>query len=521
MRNIFLLVSVLLIFTYSCEEPNINDEQNLEIESVALKSSSNNHYQLYKKFALALHQAMKDHQEVRQFIKDEALKKFNGDYDILYNYISDARVAGSTFRDIIKSYYENESDLLELEDAVPSLTIFVPKLPEDSFSAENWNVAEEVPMVAVKFTDQDKVPLFSSDSDSYLLDENAIPGFPVVVLKPNERIISNANPQYSENPNRDYSSINGYSFKFLHPIFNNINPIVIDIVIDDTPDYLVDAWQIYGEEQNLGWHRDFIYYTLQPSIVNGPYIYDYEEFMRWFKLDGNGLQGLEAIAASPATGVTGLDAPELEPILVNPNNFNQGSFWTDGSFEFDVSVGYLDGSDPIEKGFPADPEDLFDIEYGNWNPLPWFEFYYIENIETKAYKLDLDIRAWNLKDDTNSNEWWFLFEEVDLETSNETTRTRTTNYNSNIGFEDGELFKFGLELGGSVENTESSEFKVQYNLDSNKLGDESVNFGDNMVISEHNHSISSPFVTVNLKWYGLRRYSTGDVSFSLIPLKVQ
>jgi hypothetical protein len=58
-------------------------------------------------------------------------------------------------------------------------------------------------------------------------------------------------------------------------------------------------------------------------------------------------------------------------------------------------------------------------------------------------------------------------------------------------------------------------------IESNDLGITTTRFGDNMIINEQNHIISNPFLSFNLKWYELRRYSTGDVSFSLIPLKVQ
>jgi len=84
-----------------------------------------------------------------------------------------------------------------------------------------------------------------------------------------------------------------------------------------------------------------------------------------------------------------------------------------------------------------------------------------------------------------------------------------------------ELFKFGLELGGSSESSNSLSYDIKYNLDSNLLGEESVRFGDNLIINEQNHIISNPFISYNLKWYELRRYSTGIVSFSLIPVKVQ
>lgn len=112
---------------------------------------------------------MTESANLREFLKNEALKKFNGDYDILYNYVKDHKVGNSTFRNILKSYYINESDLIEIENTVPSLTIFVPSLPKNSFSAENWNISRDIPLVAVRLLDNNKTPLISYNSKATYL----------------------------------------------------------------------------------------------------------------------------------------------------------------------------------------------------------------------------------------------------------------------------------------------------------------------------------------------------------------
>jgi len=513
MKKLFFALLILLISVNSCEEPELSDSPIDNSSDLFLKrNTGKNYYELKKKFAKALHEAMTENVNFRQFLKDEALKKFNGDYDILYNYVRDNRVGDSTFRDILKSYYKDESDLVAIEANVPSLTIFVPSLPKDSFSAENWNVSEDVPLVAIRLLDSDKTPLISSNSESYLLDNNVIPGFPVVVIKENERIAVPSYPQYKSLTTSEYSADNGFGFRFTHNIFDFIFP-QIDIVIDGTPDHVVDAWEVYGENQNLGWHRDFIYYTLQPDVVNGPYINDYSEFLRDFKIEGTGEQALAAIAdASPVNN--NLDDPELDNIVINPSNFNQGSFWTDGAFEFEVNINY-DKEEPIlGKGFPADAEDLFEIEYREFNIL-WLDFYVVTGIETKMYRLDLELLPWQIHN--YSNQWRLEFQEVDLTVEATDQDTYTSKYNTNFGFESNELWKFGLELGGSAEITESSQKTRKYKLESNDLQETLVYFEDNIIIDRSETGL----LWFNLIRYDLRRYTTGECSFSLMPLRVQ
>ena len=55
---------------------------------------------------------------------------------------------GKTFEDMILGYMAFDN-LLLLLDANPTLTIFIPRLC-DWFSAEKWDVANEIPLVAYK-----------------------------------------------------------------------------------------------------------------------------------------------------------------------------------------------------------------------------------------------------------------------------------------------------------------------------------------------------------------------------------
>ena len=53
--------------------------------------------------------------------------------------------------------------LKKIESKIPNLTIFVPELPDNIFSAELWNVDSEIPVVAVRDIGTIGVPIFYSD----------------------------------------------------------------------------------------------------------------------------------------------------------------------------------------------------------------------------------------------------------------------------------------------------------------------------------------------------------------------
>ncbi|MDN6280927.1 MAG: hypothetical protein L0J45_07970, partial [Psychroflexus sp.] len=105
----------------------------------------------------------------------------------------------------------------------------------------------------------------------------------------------------------------------------------------------------------------------------------------------------------------------------------------------------------------------------------------------------------------------------DLTVEVENQESYTSKYNTNFGFESNELWKFGLELGGSTENSESNMKTRKYKLESNDLRNALVKFEDNIIIDKNERGL----FFFNLISYDLRRYTTGKCSFSVIPLKVQ
>lgn len=129
-----------------------------------------------------------DKKDVRAFIKSEALKKFDGDFDILYNTVKNKHFAGSTLNERMNQSDSNGADdVNELAASVPLLNIAVP------VNINEWDIENFTPLVAVVPSSFDEkttklVKAYDSKGKIHWLDAKQAPDFPVVVVGLNERV---------------------------------------------------------------------------------------------------------------------------------------------------------------------------------------------------------------------------------------------------------------------------------------------------------------------------------------------
>lgn len=509
-------LSALLLFSCAEEFSETGETSKApEMKSVPV----NDNYLLKKKFAIALHKAMVQNVQVREFIKTEALKQFDNDYDVLYNYVRDQKVGNTSFRDILLSYFSDPSELIEIETTIPALTIFVPTLPEDSFSAATWDTSNDVPMVAIRLLDNDKTPIISSNSDSYLYDNDVIPGFPVIVLKECERIVIPDFPLYGDNKTTEYTAINGFRFKFSGVFYDYISPKGPNPPLpNDNENRVVAAW---NKNKDLpinqqGWDRDYIYYGIDQQNVNGQWSTTYAEYFTDFSIDG--ADGWNALAnISDPSNVNNIynDSSLIFETWTNDYSNPQGSFWTDGKFDFNIYINYSKEADVIAMPFDARPEDLFEIEYVvDWS-IGNISNYRIVNISQKTYAVNQKLWSWDLKED--DHEYIIKLEEVDLNVEVTNKELIQSTKNTNVSLESGgggEKFKWGAKWGATLGETTSKEKNIKYTEQSEPLGATRVMFADKVIIGEHDPIFGGIH-------YHYQRYDVGKALFSLIPRRKQ
>lgn len=203
---------------------NANQKAPKQIESLNLSKTD----QLKVDFGRAFAQALKESPELRQFIKQEALKQFNKDYDVLYNLVKHKPVSGkpstrqkngsvNSLDGLMQNYFEEKGTLDDIQSQLPLLTVFVPKLPENSFSAESWdpNDPSQIPVVGVRVDNTNEVPMIDAvNNHEYVLEDDVIPGYPVVVIKNNERLAVNTNDHNFARSTEVLEAQDGTSYRF-------------------------------------------------------------------------------------------------------------------------------------------------------------------------------------------------------------------------------------------------------------------------------------------------------------------
>lgn len=127
---------------------------------------------------------------MRVFIKNEALKKFDGDFDILFRNVKHLSMGGQAFKNHLVDKSKSSTLTLEnieaISEGMPLLNISVP------VNIDKWDAEAFTPLVAVVPNDYDdksatKVKAYDADGKIHWLDANSAPDFPVVVVGENER----------------------------------------------------------------------------------------------------------------------------------------------------------------------------------------------------------------------------------------------------------------------------------------------------------------------------------------------
>ena len=377
MKRILFFAAIAAICFVSCNKNEVfteNDRRTASgIELLNEVFSADREADMLRPFARALYNAMSESPMLRELIRTRALEKFNREYDVLYQFIKDEPVEnGLTVRQLLLTHFESEEALAYIERNRPTLTIFVPQLPEGSFSAQLWNTEEEVPFVALHVTRHIHTPIignFGEYGDEFLMELGLIPGFPVVVLRNNARVrvVEGAPRTRSaalDNPNSDFV------FEFTDPYFDGSKADKsistrqsTTTVLDAT---LQRAFQIFPNDA-VGWQRDYIYYGITPTNPIGRLSRNFKEYITSFRF-----VPYNSTPQHIFNMITNLnDSSDPRWYSYTRNGRLVYAVWTDTRYTFRVrmqtgSTGHLEQREEL---FCAHPTQLFDVIF-TLQPLP-------------------------------------------------------------------------------------------------------------------------------------------------------
>ncbi len=504
-----LFCASLTIFS-SCKKQSL--EKDLPTQTKARSEQT----QLEASFAKILVQALKSDPDLRAFIKEEALKQFDNDYDVLYQLVRDKEInKGETLRTKLLKF-TTEAELLKIENHLPTLTLFVPTLP--NFNPETWNTASEIPSVAIANLDEkNTISLYTSEQE-IVLKPNELPGFAVLVVKQNERV----RPK-NKSEKRTLASTttldngaNNLSFEFIDAAFDGTKTPVTGKVVNreaagpGNPN-AIDQINIDAYNSGVEWHRDHVYYGLTPTNPNGKFRNNYSEFITSFKF-----------LTPNALGMIADQDGDPKPI----NGYGQGRWpgqsgqrnpgWYDGNFEFRITVliNSKNGlGNELVKIISVNPRDLFDLQYRYVRRIymkPYYlDVYELSSVIPKEFNPNVELLPWDLEN--YGTAWKFIFYEIDNAQEVTNSFENTTTYAGNFSFEPSfnAIAKLGLKFGASATTTEKRTYAVKTTLTSDFLGEATLSFDQPVIIG----TSGSNYLT--------REITTGNIlSISVEPRRV-
>ncbi len=499
---------IILTMIFACaDETELDQNKNQNFR---------NSNELRISFARALSKSVSQSAELRAYLKNAALKKFDNDYDILYDLIKeDILENGFSIKQLLAKNFEDETYLEQIEREMPLLTIFIPSLPEESFSAELWNTDNQIPVIGIVNKNSNDVLIVGDERGDYILPSEFIPSYPILVIKDNERVALLKNDKDLKKTIKNIGSVitsnKGREYFFLSNTFDGVSPSYQDtsnlnarlsspLELDQK---VRDSYYIYLNSD--GWQRDYIYYNITPTQTTGEFSYDFVEHIRDFSLQGvnnNAINTYNKIADQ--TG---------DPKLINNSTVNPIAGWTNGFYEFKVRV-LLNARNGIGQEyityFSAAPSELFQISYERRGSLYRPVISGLKVID----ELNLPIFAWDISNYSTSV--LVEIEEIDVSETTTITNTSQAEFATNFGIEGtvGTLKKIGLKFGASLKLVETQTIQRTYTQGNDPLGSVIINFGDKVVLNYN--SSAGPAV----RWQ-TRDYTTGWFTISFEPKQVQ
>ena len=367
MKKLFIIfASMFFMFACTQEEDNFLSENEKATAQIPELTTA----EAQLKFAKLLSQAASNNVEVRKFLKNEATKQFDNDYDVFYPMVKNKIVTdGKSFRDILLSYCKTPNELTEIEQSQLLLNILIPDLTLFwDFNAEKWDTNDKEIIVLCR--DDKSSTMYENGENIGQMEKGNIPGFPCLVVKNNERLnIKTINTRSGEATNEFISDAYDGNKKIDKPAtrhserddaLEQTENLTIGIASSEFKADIIKAW---NELKNIhgAYQRDYIYYGITKD--NKPGI-----------LDRNIREELYRFRIQPEAFKKISDQDKVDPELQTPTKEKRyltydeimEKIWSDGKFDFRFKsyVASDDGNKAMEHllTFSIDPRDLFSIE---------------------------------------------------------------------------------------------------------------------------------------------------------------
>jgi len=154
-------------------------------------------------------------------LKEEAIKKFDKNYNVLYYLVKDRKIKEKTFRELLVET-SSEEQISQIENNVPLLNILIPEIALFNIKAENLEIKDNEIPVAVK--KENGTYLYLNGKMEMIVPKGEIPDFYVLVVRENDRV-DPTSISYNKITNIAASKVPNLEkqIRFLSPEYDNIN----------------------------------------------------------------------------------------------------------------------------------------------------------------------------------------------------------------------------------------------------------------------------------------------------------
>lgn len=358
MKSKILAASLLALSLMACSKEEALMPQNLST-STSIEAGISK-----QDFAVALSKAIEKTPRLADVLRNEALKQFDNNTDVLYHLVKDIEVnSGNTVEMLIANEWSRgNKDFQERVDASPLLNIFASDLEvfDESLGLGSWNTAKEVAVATVS-ANGNKVLYVAGDSVASV-GSKEIPAIPTFVIGDNRRVEVASTLRNGEQGVR-------YNYSFLHEAYKGRERTQLrNEYVQEAPDD--DSWirdtdlspkHIYAFENSgdeLYKQRALLYYSDNTEGVD----YSFSEYLYRFK-----------IAPEAYHNIAGADSEQDDPKITGETVVTYArrdatideiisKIWTKGSFAFSFEV-----VTPLSSGntinhklvFSVSPKELF------------------------------------------------------------------------------------------------------------------------------------------------------------------
>ncbi len=279
MKNVFLALVGLLCFCVSCSEDSVRPVAAQSVsDSSTLISTDKAKEESLVSFAQILSAATFENKDVREFLKTEALKKFDKNYDILYLAVKDEMIGDLTFRQTLASYSSEEA-IDSIEANVPLLNIYLTCTSFLEIYPENLDTEEKFTPIAVSV--RDSVDFFCAGEKELSLPKGEIPDCHVFVVGENSRVVV-------DGVTASNKSLSARGFRFIDEAFDGTVPEEqtlksVEVSVSNVGQRAVDAFKyFYSDGDDIhqkGLQRDYIYHGLTPQNTKGELVKSVSEYI--------------------------------------------------------------------------------------------------------------------------------------------------------------------------------------------------------------------------------------------------